>query len=202
MFPLSTVLFPGAALPLHVFEERYRVLTTRCLEGDREFGVVLIGRGPEVGGGDRRLDVGVVARIDEASALPDGRFVLITTGTDRFCVTEWLPDDPHPLALVEVLGPSPGPGGDVAGALTAAASSVRRSRALLSELGQGPALGHLELDGDPDAASWRLCEAAPVGTLDRQHLLETADLLERILLVQEMADAMSEDLHRLLAEGG
>ena len=63
MFPLGTVLFPYAVLPLHVFEPRYRVMTRRCLDGDREFGVVLIERGSEVGGGDVRFGVGTIARI-------------------------------------------------------------------------------------------------------------------------------------------
>ncbi|HEX4162859.1 MAG TPA: LON peptidase substrate-binding domain-containing protein, partial [Acidimicrobiales bacterium] len=54
MFPLSAVLFPQATMPLHVFEPRYRQLMHDCLEGDPRFGVVLIERGSEVGGGDQR----------------------------------------------------------------------------------------------------------------------------------------------------
>lgn len=67
MFPLGTVLLPGAYLPLHVFEPRYRRLVQACLEGSPEFGVVLIERGSEVGGGERRFDVGCVARILSAA---------------------------------------------------------------------------------------------------------------------------------------
>ncbi|MEN3314917.1 MAG: uncharacterized protein V7605_1151, partial [Acidimicrobiaceae bacterium] len=54
MFPLGTVLFPGLALPLHVFEPRYQSLVQACLDGDGHFGIVLIERGSEVGGGDVR----------------------------------------------------------------------------------------------------------------------------------------------------
>ncbi|HEY1734853.1 MAG TPA: LON peptidase substrate-binding domain-containing protein, partial [Acidimicrobiales bacterium] len=72
MFPLSTVLFPGASLSLHVFEPRYRQLTVDCLRGGCELGVVLIRRGSEVGGGDERVDVGTVARIETATPLADG----------------------------------------------------------------------------------------------------------------------------------
>ncbi|HEX5095168.1 MAG TPA: LON peptidase substrate-binding domain-containing protein, partial [Acidimicrobiia bacterium] len=57
MFPLGTVLFPHALLPLQVFEPRYRVMMRNLLDGEREFGVVLIERGSEVGGGDVRFDV-------------------------------------------------------------------------------------------------------------------------------------------------
>src|SRR4051812_26706984 len=55
MFPLGTVLFPHAVLPLHVFEPRYRALVETCLHSDGRFGVVLIERGYEVGGGDARF---------------------------------------------------------------------------------------------------------------------------------------------------
>ena len=82
MFPLGTVLLPGAVLPLHVFEPRYRTLVADCLAGEPEFGVVLIERGSEVGGGDVRRDVGTVARIVEVAELPDGRSALVTVGTD------------------------------------------------------------------------------------------------------------------------
>jgi len=58
MFPLGMVHFPGIVLPLRVFEPRYRQLTADCLAGDGEFGVVLIERGWEVGGGDTRFNVG------------------------------------------------------------------------------------------------------------------------------------------------
>ena len=76
MFPLGSVLFPSAYLPLHVFEERYRQLVRDCLAGNGEFGVVLIERGSEVGGGDVRTEVGTVARIVEVTEFDDGRFAL------------------------------------------------------------------------------------------------------------------------------
>ena len=60
MFPLGTVLLPSVLLPLHIFEERYRTLIRDVLDADREFGVVLIERGSEVGGGDTRSSVGTL----------------------------------------------------------------------------------------------------------------------------------------------
>ena len=100
MFPLGTVLFPHALLPLHVFEPRYRVMTEHVLRGDGEFGVVLIERGSEVGGGDTRFDVGTVARVVRAQELPDGGYALATVGIRRVRVERWLPDDPYPQAEV------------------------------------------------------------------------------------------------------
>src|SRR5581483_10007082 len=95
MFPLGTVLFPYLVLPLHVFEPRYRAMTRACLDGGGEFGTVLIERGHEVGGGDTRFAVGTVARIVEAAEFDYGRWALVTVGTRRITVEEWLPDDPY-----------------------------------------------------------------------------------------------------------
>ena len=94
MFPLGTVLYPYAMLPLHVFETRYRIMVRECLRTDQEFGVVLIERGSEVGGGDVRFDTGTIARIVQAAELPDGRYALASVGTKRIRVERWLPDDP------------------------------------------------------------------------------------------------------------
>ena len=98
MFPLGTVLLPGEGLPLHVFEPRYRALVLDCLAADDgpRFGVVLIARGHEVGGGDERHDLGVMARIVRHEMTPDGRFGLFCVGGERIRVVEWLADDPVP----------------------------------------------------------------------------------------------------------
>ena len=101
MFPLGTVLFPSLFLPLHIFEPRYRALARHCMDGKREFGVVLIERGSEVGGNDVRTSVGTVAQIVDAQELDDGRWVLGTVGTRRIRVREWLTDDPYPRADVD-----------------------------------------------------------------------------------------------------
>src|ERR1700682_2409740 len=103
MFPLGTVLFPHAGLPLHIFEERYRALAETCLRADGRFGVVLIERGYEVGGGDTRFGVGRVARIVDAARTPDGRYLLATVGTERFRIRRWLDDDPFPRAEIDLL---------------------------------------------------------------------------------------------------
>jgi len=149
MFPLSTVLFPGAGLPLHVFEARYRALMSDCLDQEGEFGVVLISRGSEVGGGDQRVDVGTVARIDQLAELDDGRMLVIARGVRRVRVERWLADQPYPRAVVEDLPVAQAR--ECGPALTAAEASVRRLRSLLSELGDVPALPHdLGVDGSDE----------------------------------------------------
>ena len=85
LFPLHTVLCPGVALPLQVFEDRYKAMVDRCLAERSPFGVVLIREGREVGPGELAVAaVGTVAEIREATRYRDGRYDLLTLGTQRF----------------------------------------------------------------------------------------------------------------------
>jgi hypothetical protein len=199
MFPLSIVLFPGAVLPLHVFEPRYRVMLERCIEGDGRFGITMIARGSEVGGGDDRVTVGTVAEIQGVDTLPDGRSLMVVEGRQRFRVLDWLPEDPYPRATVEWLAEE-ATGADSDPELNAALVAVRRARALLSELRDVPALP-AQVPADPDTRGWWLCEQAPIDLLDRQHLLECEDTADRLRLLASLMDPLADDLGRLLAEG-
>jgi Lon protease-like protein len=89
LFPLHTVLCPGIALPLHVFEERYRSLVSHCIETSSPFGVVLIRDGSEVGGGSVSFSaIGTLAEIRQAGRYPDGRYDLLVVGTGRFAIDD------------------------------------------------------------------------------------------------------------------
>ncbi len=201
MFPLSSVLFPEAGLPLHVFEERYRSLMSHCVEADGEFGVVLITRGSEVGGGDERTDVGTVARIANVAELEDGRMLVVATGVRRVRVVEWLPDDPYPRAMVDDLPDRPAVCRD--DVLAGAEGSLRRLRSLLSELGDVPALPHsLRISGDAEEVGWQLCDMAPLAALDLQRLLVADDLESRMGLLVELCEAMAGDVIGLLSDEG
>ena len=108
LFPLGLVLLPGLLLPLHVFEERYRLLVRELLElpeQDRRFGVVAIRAGREVGadGVTALHEVGCVAHLRRVTPYDDGRFDLVTTGTDRFRLTGLADDAAYPTGLVEWL---------------------------------------------------------------------------------------------------
>ncbi|MFL5681917.1 MAG: LON peptidase substrate-binding domain-containing protein, partial [Chloroflexota bacterium] len=90
LFPLHTVLAPGIALPLHIFEERYRAMVRRCLDTSTPFGIVLIRQGSDVAPREGRPQelsisgVGTFAEIREASKYVDGRWDVLTVGTGRF----------------------------------------------------------------------------------------------------------------------
>lgn len=191
MFPLGTVLFPHAQLPLHVFEPRYRALAEACLAGDGEFGVVLIERGSEVGGGDSRFSVGTVARIVAAGRLPDGRYLLATEGVRRLRVREWLPDDPFPRAEVELLGELGSPA-DGRATRDEVERLLKRVLAMAAELGDGPQSIDVALDDDPARAAFEAAAAAPIGPLDAQRLLELDDPGERLAQLESLlADCAS-----------
>ena len=191
MFPLGTVLFPHALLPLRVFEPRYRVMTERVLRDTREFGVVLIERGSEVGGGDARFDVGTVAQIVRAEQLPDGGWVLATVGLRRLRVVRWLPDDPYPRA--EVVDFPDGAGDDARAPRERAYAALDDVYAIHRE--RDPRVPALPAIADgAEQASFELSAIAPIGPLDAQVLLEIPSASGRL---SRLADLL-EDQARLL----
>ncbi|MFA5882389.1 MAG: LON peptidase substrate-binding domain-containing protein [Acidimicrobiia bacterium] len=185
MFPLGSVLFPHAVLPLHVFEPRYRALVADCLAGDARFGVVLIERGHEVGGGDTRFAVGTAAQIVQAGEMPDGRWALVTVGTERLAVHEWLPDDPYPRALVSVR-PEPAPTRDASAAIDATRSALARLHALRAELGLPAHTGEVLVSDDVTRASFEAAILAALGPLDAQVLLDLDDPVDRLERTAEL----------------
>jgi hypothetical protein len=200
MFPLGTVLVPSAHLPLHIFEPRYRALAQDCLAGDQEFGVVLIERGSEVGGGDVRFGVGTVARIVQAVELPDGRWLVDSVGTERFRIQRWLEDDPYPCAEVEALAEAP-PGPEAEGLRAEVERLLRQVLALQVELGFPAPSATLELDREPGAAAYQAAVLSPIGPMDTQRLLEDLGPEARLRHLVEFLGEAREVLARRMAEG-
>jgi Lon protease-like protein len=200
MFPLQSVLFPRAALPLQVFEPRYLRMIDEVLDGDRRFGVVLIARGNEVGGGDERERVGTVARIVRVGALDDGRLTLVALGERRLRVVDWLEDDPYPVATITELEPD-GTGPGTEAMVDRARRAYRRTLAIASELGGTTADPEPELPESPLDATWFLCDAAPLEQYDRQRLLEIDGVDLRLEELIGGLDARSDLLRDRLARG-
>jgi Lon protease-like protein len=101
IFPLGTVLFPGGALPLHIFEDRYREMIAACVERDEPFGVVLIREGVEARGPAIPFEVGTTARITRVEKLADGRMNIVTIGGRRFRIRSRYESRPYLQAEVE-----------------------------------------------------------------------------------------------------
>ena len=194
MFPLGTALLPGAVQPLHVFEPRYRKMVVDILADDAgppEFGVVMIERGHEVGGGDVRNMVGTIARIMDVQALPDGRYALVAVGSDRLRVNAWLPDDPYPLADVDAWPDDDLDTADLGTATQTIALLHQRVRALNDEvraLGDVAPPPDTEISTDPHLALYHLGSLSPLGPADRQRMLEAPTLAARLEVFSAVLD--------------
>ena len=103
LFPLNLVLFPGMVLPLRIFEPRYRLMMRRLLDGDRQFGVVLIKEGEEVGGSAVPHAVGTIAEISQYEVQEDGQILLVCVGLRRFRIEREVEGEPYQQAAVEIL---------------------------------------------------------------------------------------------------
>ncbi len=193
MFPLGSVLVPHAPLPLHIFEPRYQALLNESLEDDRTFGVVLISRGHEVGGGEARTDIGTLAHIDEYNRMDNGRAAVIATGRSRIEVFEWLPDDPYPRAMVVDKGEQPLHADDHKrfAAATASLDALLQTARRLDRIDSIPAM---HWPDDLEEATWRLAGLAPIAVLDRQRVLTADTVGERLTILDETLRAMREDL--------
>lgn len=192
MFPLGSVLFPAMPLALQVFEERYLKMMGAILDAEEPvFGVVLIERGSEVGGGDQRFDLGTTARVLQIEA-PDGPLQVVAKGDRRFRVVSWLDEDPYPQAEVEFLDEFETDDVD-SEALGKTETVVRDTLAYLLELDLSiPWPTDIELADDPVARAWQLAGIAPLGTLDHQDLLESGDAPSLLREVEHTVTAALE----------
>ena len=114
LFPLNSVLFPGATLPLHIFEERYKLMIGRCLQSGSPIGVLLIRSGNEVGEATEPFEVGTTARIVRVQHLDEGRMNLVCLGERRFRLLRKLRETPYLIGEVEPLDSTDIEGEDVA----------------------------------------------------------------------------------------
>ena len=183
MFPLGSVLLPRGLLPLHIFENRYRSLIRECLTNDSLFGVTLIAQGHEVGGGELRTGVGVLAAIEQAVEHADGRWAVLARGTERFRVLRWLDDNPFPIAEIELWPDDP--------ALLPSMLRCQHIEHLRSEvsrmahaLGYSPITGAFGLDSAPQDAVAQLVATSPLGESDRYDLLCAPDPIARLDLLE------------------
>ena len=193
MFPLGAVLFPYMPLALRVFEERYVVLLSRILgEEPAEFGVVLIERGQEVGGGEHRFGFGTVAEIVQVEA-KEGYIALVAQGGRRVEVIEWQGDDPYPSAEIRELDELEW-NDELLPLLAQAEHEVRRTLALASEFADLPWSATVEVSDDPVEAAWQLAAISPLGPLDQVALLRATSMKQLLLLLFKLTVDASESL--------
>lgn len=204
LFPLSTVLLPGAALPLHIFEARYRQLVLDLVNDvvpDRRFGVVGIRQGWEVGDDnvDSMYDVGCTAVLQQVQQLPQGRYDITADGEHRFRLLQIDREAaPYLMARVEWL-PDTEPAEDprLAPRLDAAARAAHEryhGTGLRGDRYDAPAE-----DTEVAELSYALAEDCVLSTEDRQDLLAETDPLARLRLVRRLLVREAEFLRELRA---
>ena len=192
MLPLGSVLFPGMPLPLRIFEPRYvEMLTALLRESEQYFGVVLIERGFEVGGGDQRFGVGTRARVASVGH-GEGCIELLVVGVTRFEVVRWLQDDPFPRAEVRDL-PELECDESVPPQLKNAEAVVRSSISRASEFVNPPWPADIELSPEVELRLWQVAGIAPLNAMDQYSLLRSTSatgLLERLVEDTREAEAL------------
>jgi uncharacterized protein len=199
MFPLGTVLLPHMPLSLRIFEERYlKLLGDLIGEETPEFGVVLISKGPEVGGGEQRFDFGTIASVTEIGTT-DEFYGLQSVGAQRFKVIGWLPDDPYPLADIEFL-PELVWQENLSELREHVEDKVRKLLAFASEFGDLQYDSDTQLSSEPIEACWQLAGILPIGQLDQIDLLKSNSPEELLNQILEITLRSEQTLKALMAE--
>ncbi|CAJ1493520.1 LON peptidase substrate-binding domain-containing protein [[Mycobacterium] kokjensenii] len=202
MFPLEWVLLPGEELALRIFELRYTVLVGDLMRsGDPRFGVVLIARGREVGGGEQRNDVGAMARITHCDELGAGRYALRCLTGERIRVREWLADDPYPRAIVQAWPDEPGEPVDdnafreLEDRIVLLHKRMAQAGRRWTLPGRGSLAGGRRLRSlDPEQRLYSLACRVPMGEADRYAVLSAPSLAERMAAVYEGIETVSARL--------
>lgn len=183
LFPLHTVLFPGGALPLRVFESRYLDMISQCMRNETGFGICLIQEGSEVGNAPLVYGMGTLVSISYFQQLKDGCLGVTARGERRFRIlsSETLPNQLI-MAEVELIPrlahqPLPDEYKSLANTLTS----------IINELGHP----YTTLPKNYESATWvsaRLTELLPIGLREKQTMLEMDDPLQRLKLINELLD--------------
>jgi Lon protease-like protein len=183
LFPLRTVLFPGAVLPLRIFEQRYLAMIRECARNNTGFGVCLIREGEEAVSPVKTAQVGTHAQVVDWYTLEDGLLGVSTIGTSRFMTESvWQEDDGLFMAQITVI-PEPPPC-TVPEAYSVLSNILER---FLEKVGsQYPQSGPDDLQ-DAVWVGYRLSELLPLSGIEKQHMLELSDPIQRL---QQLLDLM------------
>lgn len=185
LFPLHAVLFPGAELPLHIFETRYKAMMETVLAtAERTFGVLAIRSGMEAGGPAETYEIGTVARVEQIQRASDGTMNIVVRGTARFHLDERLPDDPFPVGEVSALADEVGSSAN--DDLTLARAALHRYLSVVARL-QGSDVVAPPVGPDLIEASYTLSSALHVDLPERQRLLGCKTAVARLQLLAELA---------------
>jgi len=188
LFPLHNVLFPGGVLPLRIFEPRYLEMVSACMKEGTGFGIALILSGSEVGEAAKTYDIGSYARIIDWNMRDDGFLGISVQSEQRFRI---LASEVRPNQLiyaeVEMLEERQS---------QAFPQEYRAAVALLRDIINKVGGHYAEIPpryDDPLWVSGRLAELLPIEPLQKQHLLQMDDPLQRLERLCAMWDCMESE---------
>ncbi len=182
LFPLNTVLFPGMVLPLHIFEDRYKLMVRRCLAENRSFGVVLIRQGREVGGEAVPYDVGTMAIIAGIQPLTEGRMNLVAIGYERFRLRTVHYDQPYLVGEAEPW-PLTEAEGERAGELVGPMRALLRQYLSLLAQAQGHKINIEQIPTDPYTLALLIAIVLQLPPAQKQDLLHQSTV-EQLLIAE------------------
>jgi len=185
LFPLGAVLYPGMLLPLHIFEERYRQLVSDLLDGTepRRFGVIAIRKGRETGidAVHSLYEIGCTATLRRVDQHEDGRFDIVTLGTQRFRLLRLDQTRPYLQGEVEMLAEDPVDAATAGPAVRVIQAAFREYLDALTEWG-GATVRLKELPDEPELLSFIVAAAVVIDLPERQAMLAEPDTLRRLAM--------------------
>ena len=185
LFPLGAVLYPGMLLPLHIFEERYRQLITDLLDGaePRRFGVIAIRKGRETGidGVHSLYETGCTATLRRVDQHEDGRFDIVTLGTQRFRLLRLDQTRPYLQGEVDMLAEDPVDAATAGPAVRVIQAAFREYLDALTEWG-GATVRLEEMPDEPELLSFIVAAATVIDLPERQAMLAESDTLRRLAM--------------------
>jgi Lon protease-like protein len=200
LFPLPTlVLFPHVVLPLHIFEERYKLMINRCIDSGEVFGLVLLRAGAERESEETIHRVGVTARVVQVEKLDDGRMNILCAGESRFRVLEFTGNDPYWTGFVEPFEDTPDVSGTLQGVYDEVVRRYRRAAALTTQLKQVNPV-ELTLPESPLSLSYMVSYVLDLEPARKQDLLEMTSTVDRLTALIDDLDDTIRQLEVLIAK--
>ena len=189
IFPLNVVLFPGAPLPLHIFEPRYRRMLADCLAGDQRFGITTLGGDGEI---TTEGVVGCVALIRACHELPDGRSNIVVTGGRRFVLVQYLDEPlPYQVALVDEFDDEPTPSVSPE-ALTELRRRAEQYATAMAALNDA-STAEIEWPEDASGLSFHVSALLDLSVATRLRLLGLRSGADRIQLLLELLPGLTRE---------
>lgn len=194
IFPLATVLFPGAILPLHIFEERYKQMMRYAVENGGLFGLsyrndASAGKEtpPETG------SVGCVAKIHAVMPLNEGKMNVISTGVVRYRVLGFQQTEPFLIAKVEPFADDLEPGADLNRIFEEMSGMCKEFLEAAQTLDEAGGVAGQDLPEDPEAFSLLISSALPIDNDAKQTLLEVTSTRSRLSRLRHFVSSALSD---------